>query len=112
MVGKKGVYSDAGYRGIEKRAEIAGDSSTLRVAMRHGKRRVLAGNTRRQVAGFSRGRKAQIRAKEEHPFHVIKQQFGFQKTILHAMAKSLCKVNVLAALTNLHLDRAYLLATR
>ena len=35
------VYGDAGYQGIEKRAEMAGKSTTFRVAMRPGKRRVL-----------------------------------------------------------------------
>ena len=35
------VYGDAGYQGIEKRAEMTGKSTTFRVAMRPGKRRVL-----------------------------------------------------------------------
>jgi len=56
--------------------------------------------------------KAHIRAKVEHPFRVIKQQFGFQKTSLRGMAKNHCKINVLAVLTNLYLARTYLLATR
>lgn len=55
--------------------------------------------------------KAHIRSKVEHPFQVIKQQFGFQKTRLRGLAKSRCKINVLAALTNLVLARRTLLAT-
>jgi IS5 family transposase len=55
--------------------------------------------------------KAPIRAKVEHPFRVIKQQFGFRKTRLPGMAKNHCMVNVLAALTNLFLARGYLRAT-
>ena len=35
------VYGDAGYQGIEKRAEMAGKRTTFRVAMRPGKRRAL-----------------------------------------------------------------------
>jgi IS5 family transposase len=42
---------------------------------------------------------------------VIKQQFGFQKTRLRGLLKNRCKVNVLAALTNLLLSRRQLLAT-
>ena len=42
---------------------------------------------------------------------MIKQQFGFQKTRLRGMAKNRCKVNVLAALTNLFLARRQLLLT-
>ena len=55
--------------------------------------------------------KAHIRSKVEHPFRVIKQQFGFQKTKLRGMAKNRCKMNVLAALTKLFLARRQLLAT-
>jgi IS5 family transposase len=55
--------------------------------------------------------KAHVRAKVEHPFRVIKQPFGFQKTRLSGLAKNRCKINVLAALTNLFLARRQLLAT-
>jgi transposase, IS5 family len=55
--------------------------------------------------------KAHIRAKVEHPFSVIKRQFGFQKTRLRGMAKNRCKVYVLAALKNLYLTRRQLIAT-
>ena len=105
------VYGDAGYQGIEKRAEMAGKSTTFRVAMRPGKRRVLPETHDGRLLDLVETAKAHIRAKVEHPFRVIKQQFGFQKTRLRGMAKNHCKVNVLAALTNLYLARAYLLAT-
>ena len=39
--------------------------------------------------------KALLRAKVEHPFRVIKQQFGFQETRLRGLAKNRCKVNVM-----------------
>jgi len=39
----------------------------------------------------------------------MKRQFGFQKTRLRGMLKNRCKVNVLAALTNLFLVRHQLL---
>ena len=55
--------------------------------------------------------KAHIRAKGEHPFRVIKQQFGFQKTRLRGMLKNSCKVNVLAALSNLFMERRRLLCS-
>ena len=42
--------------------------------------------------------KAHIRAKVEHPFRVMKQQFGFQKTRLRARLKNRCKIHVLVAL--------------
>ena len=105
------VYGDAGYQGIEKRVEMADESTTFRVAMRPGKRRVLPDMPDGRLLDLVETAKAHIRAKVEHPFRVIKQQFGFQKTRLRGIAKNHCKVNVLAALTNLYLARAYLLAT-
>jgi IS5 family transposase len=54
--------------------------------------------------------KAHIRAKDERPFRTIRQQFGFQKTRLCGIVKNRCKVDVLAALTNLFLARRQLLA--
>jgi IS5 family transposase len=50
-------------------------------------------------------------AQGQHPFPLIKQQFGFEKTRLRGMVKNRCKVNVPAALTNLLLARRQLLAT-
>ena len=106
------VYGDTGYQGIAKRAEIADKSITFRVAMRPGKRRVLPDTPDGRLLDLVETAKAHIRAKIEHPFRVIKEQFGFRKTRLRGLAKNHCKVNVLAALTNLYLARAYLLATR
>ena len=54
--------------------------------------------------------KGHIGTKVEHPFRVIKQQFGFYKTRLRGLAKHSCKINVIAALTNLLLARGQLLA--
>jgi IS5 family transposase len=103
------VYADAGYQGIAKRREMAGKTTAFRVAMRPGKRRVLPDTPEGRLWDLIETAKAHIRAKGEHPFRVIKQQFGFQKTRLRGMAKNSCKVNVLAALTNLFLARRQLL---
>jgi IS5 family transposase len=46
-----------------------------------------------------------IRAKGEHRFRVIKQQFGFQKAQLRGMLKNRCKVAMVAALSNLFMAR-------
>jgi IS5 family transposase len=105
------VYADAGYQGIAKRPEMAGTSTEFRVAMRPGKRRSLPDTPDGRLDDLVETAKAHIRAKGEHPFRVIKQQFGFQKTRLRGMLKNRCKVNVLAALTNLFLARRLLLAT-
>jgi transposase, IS5 family len=105
------VYADAGYQGIEKREEMEGKSAQFRVAMRPGKRRALPDTPDGRLDNLVEAAKAHIRAKVEHPFRVIKQQFGFQKTRLRGMAKNSSKVNVLAALTNLFLARRQLLTS-
>ena len=54
--------------------------------------------------------KAHVSAKVEHPFRVMKQPWGFQKTWLRGIAKNHCKVLVMAGLTNLYLARRQLIA--
>ena len=78
--------------------------------MRPGKRRVLPDTPEGRLQDLIEAAKAHIRAKVEHPFRVIKQQFGFQKTRLRGLAKNRCKINVLAALSNLFQARRRLLA--
>jgi IS5 family transposase len=103
------VYADAGYQGIEKRPEMQGRGIGFRVAMRPGKRRALPDTPEGRVDDLIETAKAHFRAKVEHPFRVIKCQFGFQKTRLRGMLKNRCKVNVLAALSNLFMARHELL---
>jgi transposase, IS5 family len=105
------VYGDAGYQGIAKRPEMAGKATEFRVAMRPGKRRALPDTPDGRLQDLIETAKAHIRSKVEHPFRVIKQQFGFQKTRLRGLAKHRCKINVLAALSNLFQARRQLLAT-
>jgi IS5 family transposase len=103
------VYADAGYQGIEKRPEMQDRGIGFRVAMRPGKRRALPDTPEGRIDGLTETAKAHVRAKVEHPFRVIKQQFGFQKTRLRGMFKNGCKVKMLAALSNLFMARHDLL---
>jgi IS5 family transposase len=89
---------------------MAGTAAEFRVPMRPGRRRVLQNSPEGRLEDLVETAKAHIRSKVEHPFRVIKQQFGFQKTRLRGLAKNRCKINVLAALTNLFLARRQLLA--
>jgi IS5 family transposase len=104
------VYADAGYQGIAKRPEMTSKTTEFRVAMRPGQRRALPDTPDGRLQDLIETAKAHVRAKGEHPLRVIKQQFGFQKTRLRGLAKNHCKVNVIAALTNLFLARRQLLA--
>jgi IS5 family transposase len=104
------VYGDGGDQRIAKRPEMAGKTTEFRVAMRLSKRRALPVAPDGKLQDLIEMAKAHIRSNVEQPFRVIKQQFGFQKTTLRGRAKNRCKINVLAALSNLFQARRRLLA--
>jgi transposase, IS5 family len=54
--------------------------------------------------------KAAVRAKVEHPFRVIKRQFGYQKVRFRGLAKNAAQVLTLFALSNPWMARRRLLA--
>jgi transposase, IS5 family len=86
------VYADAGYQGIEKREEMQGRGIGFRIATRPGKPRVLLDTPEGRLDDLIETAKAHIRAKVEHTFRVMKQQFGFWQTRLRGMLKNRCKV--------------------
>jgi len=53
---------------------------------------------------------AMVRARVEHPFRVIKRQFGYVKTRCRGLAKNRAQLFTLFALGNLFLVRRRLLA--
>jgi len=52
--------------------------------------------------------KAQVRARVEHPFHIVKNIFRYKKTRYKGLAKNNAELNVLFALSNLYLVRGQL----
>ena len=103
------MYGDAGYQGIATRPEIAGKTTKFKVALRSGKRRALPETQEGRLQDLIETAKAHIRSQGEHPFRVIKQQFGFQKTKLRGLAQNRLKIHVLTALSNLFQERRQLL---
>ncbi|HCL14450.1 MAG TPA: IS5/IS1182 family transposase, partial [Pseudomonas sp.] len=55
--------------------------------------------------------KAQVRAKVEHPFRVIKRQFGYTKVRFRGLAKNTSQMVTLFALSNLWMARRHLLTS-
>ena len=53
--------------------------------------------------------KASIRAKVEHPFRVLKCQFGYRKTRYKGLAKNTAQITTLFALVNLWMARGKLM---
>ena len=68
------VFSDAGYQGATKRLEATGVH--WHVAMRPGKRKQQKHTPWGALTEQAEKSKASIRVKVEHPFRVIKRQFG------------------------------------
>jgi transposase, IS5 family len=107
---EEAAFGDAGYQGVHKRQEAQGP--TWHVAMRPGKRRKLNPFIEPDfVAERMEKMKASIRAKVEHPFRIIKRQFGFTKVRYRGLAKNTAQLVTLFALSNLWLARRALAGT-
>jgi IS5 family transposase len=93
------VYADAGYQGAQNRPEFTagGHRSTVkwRVAARKGRLKTMPGPDRAEES-----RKASVRAKVEHPFLIVKRDFGFAKTRYRGIAKNLNHLHMLFASAN------------
>lgn len=89
-------WGDAGYLGVEKREEMAGRNIEWNIAARPGKRKQMT-----EIELVLEHVKASMRAKVEHPFRRIKQQFGYAKVRYRGLAKNNNRLHVLAAFSNL-----------
>jgi IS5 family transposase len=106
------AYGDAGYQGADKRPDAKADVA-WHIAMRPGKRRALDKNDPRDVLTDEIEKaKAGIRAKVEHPFRVIKRQFGYVKTRYRGLKKNTAQLVTLFALSNLWMVRGKLTQVR
>jgi IS5 family transposase len=102
------AYGDAGYRGVHKRPEAAGP--VWHVAMRPGVRRKLNPFIQPEfIAEQVERAKASIRAKVEHPFRVLKRQFGYTKVRYRGLKKNTAQIVTLFALSNLWMARKRLM---
>jgi len=71
---------------------------------KHAKKSLI-GRVRRKIEYA----KAQVRAKVEHPFRVIKRQFGYTKVRFRGLVKNIAQQTTLFALSNLWMMRKRLL---
>ena len=102
------VFADAGYRGVHKREEViqTHPDVTWHVALMPSHRKTLDKATPLgAILDAVEKAKARIRAKVEHPFRVIKCQFGHRKTRYRGLAKNTHQLQVLFALSNLWMVR-------
>ena len=105
------AYADAGYIGVEKREEIVTRHSALQwyVAAKRSKVKALAEGRVKELTLLFEKTKAQVRARVEHPFHVVKNLFRHRKVRYRGLRKNTAQLHSLFALANLFLARRSLL---
>lgn len=106
---ERDAFGDAGYQGAHKRPD-ASPEVNWHVAMKHGKRRALdLSDALQAITERIERLKGSIRAKVEHPFRVIKRQFGYTKVRYRGLKKNTAQLTTLFALANLWMARRQLL---
>jgi len=102
----KQVYGDAGYTGMWKHLDEEKDAPDSRccVAAKRGAIKKMDDSPMKTLLLAIEKAKASIRAKVEHPFHVIKNLFGYRKVRYKGLAKNQAQLFSLFGLANLMLS--------
>ena len=104
------VFADSGYRGAHKRPD-AKHGVSWQIARRPSSRKAFEKSGKLgQLIDEIEYLKASVRAKVEHPFRVIKRQFGHVKVRYRGLAKNTAQLKTLFALSNLWMARMKLMA--
>ena len=108
------VGADAGYVGVEKREDMKAALATneqevkWRIAKRRKTVQKMAEGWQKSLAQAYEKLKAKIRARVEHPFHIIKNIFKHKKARYKGIAKNNVQLNMLFGLSNLYMARGKL----
>jgi len=102
------VHADAGYTGAQK--HVRRKNIRLEIAAKRGRIKAMEHGREKRAIEAREKRKASVRARVEHPFRVIKRQFGLMKVRFRGLAKNTAHVITLFALSNLWMARKRLLA--
>lgn len=102
---EKTVHGDAGYVGVEKRAENADRDVVWHVAMRPGRRKQLPPTAAGALLNKIEHLKASIRAKVEHPFRWVKNVFKHRKVRYRGLEKNTAQLHTLFGFANLFIAK-------
>ncbi len=96
------VHADAGYTGVEKRAEIAALERKIDwpIARQRGPIKAMAEGVERETLQAVEKAKASVRAFVEHPFHIVKNLFGHRKVRYRGLARNGHQLHTLFGLAN------------
>jgi len=99
---EKQVHADAGYTGVEKRAEIAALERKIdwQIATKRGTIKALAEGSEKETIKSAEKAKASVRAFVEHPFHIVKNIFRHRKVRYRGLAKNGHQLYTLFGLAN------------
>lgn len=106
---EKFVYADSGYRGAQSRVER--DALKWHIAARPSDIAKMPEGKAKARVQKRKHRKASVRAKVEHPFRVIKRQFGLMKVRFRGLQKNTAHLLTLFAPSSLWMARRQLMAT-
>ena len=106
------VCGDSGYTGLDKREDMQGKGDLgYLIAAKPSVLKQIKRKSGQKLARELEHAKASLRAKVEHPFRVIKRQFGYTKVRYRGLVKNTAQVLTLFALSNLWMVRRPLLIT-
>ena len=105
---ERAVWADSGYRGAQVRVQR--EDLQWHIAARPSDIAKLPEGRAKAAVKKREQRKASVRAKVEHPFRVIKRQFGLMKVRFRGLVKNTAHVVTLFALSNLWMARHQLMA--
>ena len=111
---EKTAHVDAGYIGVEKRAEIIAKHGAVewRIAAKRSQIKALPESWVKDLTlGFEK-LKARARALVEHPFHIVKNLFKHRKVRYRGLKKNTAQLHTLFALANLVIAKKHLLSVR
>src|SRR5450432_1001115 len=96
------VHADAGYTGVEKRAEIVALERKIdwQIACKRGILKVMAEGAAKEAVKAVEKAKASVRAYVEHPFHIVKNLFRHRKVRYRGLAKNGQQLYILFGLAN------------
>ncbi|MDD5140113.1 MAG: IS5 family transposase, partial [Verrucomicrobiales bacterium] len=99
---EKQVHGDAGYAGVEKRAEIVALERKIdwQIAGKRGVIKALVEGVEKEAVKAVEKAKASVRAFLEHPFHIVKNLFRHRKVRYRGLAKNGHQLHTLFALAN------------
>ena len=99
------MYGDSGYLGVQNQDVVKNDEHLSKVAFVVNKRPSSLKITD-AYEGINwdkniENRKSSVRSKVEHPFLIVKKQFGYAKTAYKGIEKNMNRFSVLFASANL-----------